>query len=61
MSVAKDEVEAQFDPETMVVIMKEDYQELVFCQQVLEALEAAGVENWEGYDDAIEIYEAGLN
>lgn len=61
MSVAKDEIEVEFDPETMVVILKEDYEELLFCQRVLEALEAAGVDNWDGYDDAVEIYAEGLN
>lgn len=31
------------------------YQELVRCQNKLYALEAAGVDCWEGYDYAMEI------
>lgn len=32
------------------------YEELVDDQKLLDALRAAGVDNWQGWDDAIEIY-----
>lgn len=31
-----------------------EYQELLRASRELEALEAAGLDNWEGYDDTIE-------
>ena len=34
-----------------------DEQELMF----LETLRAAGVDNWEGYDEAVDIYKEWLN
>lgn len=34
------------------------YEELVDDQKLLDALRAAGVDNWQGWDDAIEIYNA---
>jgi ribosomal protein S2 len=34
-----------------------EYQDLKRDQKMLEALEAAGVDNWEGYPDAMEIFE----
>ncbi len=36
---------------------KTDEEKLLF----LEALEEAGVDNWEGYDEAVEIYQQKLN
>lgn len=39
-----------------VTITKEEYEELVDDQQMLRALESAGVDNWEAYDYAQEIY-----
>ena len=38
----------------MVSISKENYDHLLKCESVLLALEAAGVDNWAGYNDAIE-------
>ena len=35
-------------------ISEEEYDELKHCQRVWYALEAAGVDNWDGYDDAME-------
>jgi len=33
------------------------YSELLASEEKLNALEAAGVNNWDGYDDAMEILE----
>lgn len=38
----------------MISIPKEEYDKLVEGQKLLYALEAAGVDNWEGYDMARE-------
>lgn len=38
-------------------VRKTDEEKLLF----LEALEEAGVDNWEGYDEAVEIYQQKLN
>ena len=38
-----------------VTISKEEYDQLIKDQEFLEALRGAGVDNWEGYDYAIEI------
>ena len=35
-------------------ISKQEYDRLVESQEILNALEAAGVNNWEGYELAIE-------
>lgn len=42
---------------TQVTIFKEEYEELLEDSKFLEALMAAGVDNWEGYDDAVELME----
>lgn len=41
----------------MITIQREHYDELLAAQRKLEALEAAGVDNWDGYDYAMEIME----
>jgi len=38
-------------------VRKTDEEKLLF----LEALEEAGVDNWEGYDEAVEIYQQKLD
>lgn len=38
----------------MVTITKEEYRDLQRAQAKLEALEVAGVDNWEWYGDALE-------
>jgi hypothetical protein len=38
-------------------VRKTDEERLLF----LEALEEAGVDNWEGYDEAVEIYQQKLD
>jgi hypothetical protein len=40
----------------MVTISKEKYESLLDDQHKLECLEAAGVDNWQGYSDAMEMY-----
>ena len=42
--------------EETVTITKEEYESLLQDRKWLEALEGAGVDNWEGYDFAREIY-----
>ena len=39
-----------------VEITSERLAELLQAEQMLAALEAAGVDNWDGYDYAMEIY-----
>lgn len=36
---------------------KKEYEELLDAQKLLDALEGAGVDNWEGYDYAIQSLE----
>lgn len=44
--------------EQMVTISKKEYEDLLKTQRFMRALEAAGVDNWEGYDMAIDIADA---
>ena len=41
--------------EETVTISKKEYESLLEDSEKLSALEAAGVDNWEGYDCAIEM------
>ena len=43
----------------VVTISKNDYEELLDRDAFLSALEASGVDNWEGYANAVKIYEEG--
>lgn len=45
--------------EPTVTIAKSHYAQLLDDQYKLECLEAAGVDNWSGYDDAMEMYREG--
>ncbi len=38
----------------MISITKEEYDRLIEAQKLLRALQNAGVNNWEGYDFAME-------
>jgi hypothetical protein len=38
-----------------VTITKKEYEELLEDQKMLNALQDAGVDNWEGYDYAMEL------
>ncbi|WPH58941.1 hypothetical protein SEA_LUCKYSOCKE_127 [Streptomyces phage LuckySocke] len=44
-------------PDDMIVISKEEYEGLQKDRDFLYALEAAGVDNWEGYSQAWRFYE----
>lgn len=44
-------------PRRMVTIQKSTYVDLVECKRKLDALEAAGVDNWEGYGEAVQSLE----
>lgn len=39
----------------VVELTQAEYQELLHAREVLQALYAAGVDNWEGYADAMEM------
>ena len=39
-----------------VQVAKEEYEEMLTRIDWLECLESAGVDNWEGFDYAVEIY-----
>lgn len=41
--------------EEMVTISKKEYSELLENTEFLNALQAAGVDNWDGFDYAIDI------
>lgn len=43
------------DPLTTIVIGLDEYVELIRKRDLLNALEAAGVDNWEGYGYAMEL------
>ena len=40
-----------------ITIFKEEYEALVKDQYFLQCLIGAGVDNWQGYDDACEMFE----
>lgn len=41
----------------MITIPKDEYDQLKESERLLEALQGAGVDNWEGYDYALELME----
>lgn len=43
----------------MITISKKYFDDLVDDQNLLNALQNAGVDNWEGYDYAMEEYQEG--
>ena len=43
-------------PTETITITKKEYKDLLDRDERLSALEAAGVDNWEGYDVAIDIF-----
>ena len=47
------------DTTEMVTITKKEYEELLEAQEFLDCLEGAGVDNWPGYDEAIEMFKEG--
>lgn len=40
----------------MITITKEEYEQLLDDSKKLNCLECCGVDNWGGWDDAMEIY-----
>jgi len=46
--------------EEMITITKEKYGELVERCRFLDCLEAAGVDNWQGHEEAIDMYQEGI-
>lgn len=44
------------EPEEMITILKAEYDRLVDVDKFMDALDYAGVDNWEGYDMAVEFY-----
>jgi hypothetical protein len=43
------------EPDETVTLPAERYHELIEAEAALAALEAAGVDNWDGYDYAMEL------
>ena len=41
-----------------VTISEEEYEDLLDDVEFLNALRMAGVDNWDGYDEAIDIYQS---
>lgn len=46
--------------EETITIPKAQYDQLIQDQQWLQCLAAAGVDNWEGYDHAVELLNANI-
>lgn len=47
---------AQLKSKEEIRISMQEYRRLLGAERMLEALEGAGVDNWQGYDTAMEIY-----
>lgn len=43
--------------EEMITITKEEYEDILYDVRFLQCLHTASVENWEGYDIAIDLFE----
>lgn len=43
--------------EETITITKTEYEELLAAQRWVDCLEGAGVDNWEGYDEAVNLYQ----
>lgn len=42
--------------ESPITITKEEYDRLVEAENFLDCLRGAGVDNWDGYDHAVEMF-----
>ena len=42
--------------EELITITQKEYDELIRASNKLLALEASGVDNWQGYDDAMDVF-----
>lgn len=40
----------------MITITIEEYRDLLASQALLDILKSQGIDNWEGYEEAMEIY-----
>ena len=47
--------------EETITISKKEYEELLDSQVFLDCLEAAGVDNWQWYDEAVKEYRLQTN
>lgn len=56
LKIVRNALKTYFDPENINITRKE-YRELLERDKWLSCLEGAGVDNWEGYDCAIEMRE----
>lgn len=45
------------EPDALITLTNAEYDELYKAQRLLEHLRAAGVDNWDGWDYAIESYQ----
>lgn len=45
----------------MITITRQNLEQLMDDSRFLEALKRAGVDNWEGYSEAVEIYREMIN
>lgn len=48
---------AREEDEKFVTITRKEYERLLDSEHKLECLDAAGVDNWGGYGDAMEMYQ----
>ena len=46
---------------SLVTISEKEYQELLDDSLLLNCLRQAGVDNWDGWDGAVEMYEEAVN
>lgn len=51
-------VKVETNDDNLITITKETYHALLDSQHFLNCLEAVGVDNWQGYYDAYEMYNA---
>ena len=58
MNCPSDKKIGDFEP--TVVITEKEYRSLLYFNGLLDCLEDHGVDNWSGYEDALEDYERSL-
>lgn len=56
LSVTYEEIEKPKPKEEKVTITKSEYDSLLEDSEKLSCLEACGVDNWQGYEDAMEMF-----
>jgi len=50
-------MENKSEEKEMVTITLDEYEELLEAQRFLDCLEGAGVDNWQGYSEAVAFFE----